>query len=943
MNDINQQNGMPAGENAPRRRRADRNRAAYDAYDEVMDQPISQATLRDEGGDTQVAAPVSPAADTQQVVRTVPSQGVPTPNALRQDAAPHTEHAGMLQAVPAVRRPVPAADYRPVEQLGSGRPSMDAPRRPQRINFVPKENEEEEVPGNGGLIAIILVLLVIAAVVIGLIMIPEDEPGMLGSIKRTVTEPLRGLFAGNDAEHAEAAHASDFTATVVQDTVPYRVSFSVITSNDVTSVRVVDANGNPLQTEIKLSQAGTERTTIWQMESTLQTGYKGLVEAQMQHGGSWIATGLMQELSIGMNTPPTISSVPASITASVQPAATTAAPAKITQAPVTQAPVVQATETPAPTPEYTATPTMSVTATPTMMPTEEPTATPTVDATEEPTATPEATEEPTEAAPTEKPTPIPTPRLEAAAAESADPALITSSTIWNGSKKTENYNRAKPINMPAGSDYLTRDFGVTTFRQNAFRQNAASGFVNGPSAMSVLWKADAGVARGESRNYYGVGWTGQPLINKWNKDVRQILNISDELKAEVLKEVIVAGYDGKIYFLNLEDGTPTRDPIDLGYPMRGTPTLSPIGYPMMTVGQYARKLKSGMGKNIGLYYYDLTKQKQVRLIDGLDRDRERTGEAAGAFDTSALIDRNTNTLIVIGTNGMLYTEELSMKLRAATEDTPAKYEFSDPTQVSIRSKAKGQDNGDMAVESSLAMYGSYAYWADMDGVLRCVDTTTMTTAWAVDTGESVRAAIALDLDDTTHTLWLYTANTVGNNRTRGDVSIRRFNAMTGEEDWAFAVHCAEGKKKDVTFGKVITPGAIASPVIGQHDLAELVYFTLSSVSKTGAASLAGEGAAAMEGVLIALSKETGEVVWHKEMDAYCYASPVAVYTEEGRGWIIQACSNGTLHLLDGLTGETVNTLQIEGVIEGSPAVYYNTLVIGTTGKDKSFIYGIALE
>ena len=36
-------------------------------------------------------------------------------------------------------------------------------------------------------------------------------------------------------------------------------------------------------------------------------------------------------------------------------------------------------------------------------------------------------------------------------------------------------------------------------------------------------------------------------------------------------------------------------------------------------------------------------------------------------------------------------------------------------------------------------------------------------------------------------------------------------------------------------------------------------------------------------------------------------------------------------------------LKVEGTIEGSPAVYGSTMVIGTTGKNTSFIYGISLE
>ena len=52
---------------------------------------------------------------------------------------------------------------------------------------------------------------------------------------------------------------------------------------------------------------------------------------------------------------------------------------------------------------------------------------------------------------------------------------------------------------------------------------------------------------------------------------------------------------------------------------------------------------------------------------------------------------------------------------------------------------------------------------------------------------------------------------------------------------------------------------------------------------------------------------------------------------------------GNIYLLDGLTGSLVSTLKVEGNIEGSPAVYMDTMVVGTTGKNTSYIYGITLQ
>lgn len=42
--------------------------------------------------------------------------------------------------------------------------------------------------------------------------------------------------------------------------------------------------------------------------------------------------------------------------------------------------------------------------------------------------------------------------------------------------------------------------------------------------------------------------------------------------------------DGNVYFLDLEDGTPTRDKIVLGMPIKGTGSLHPAGLPIFIAG-----------------------------------------------------------------------------------------------------------------------------------------------------------------------------------------------------------------------------------------------------------------------------------------------------------------------------------------------------------------------
>ena len=51
-------------------------------------------------------------------------------------------------------------------------------------------------------------------------------------------------------------------------------------------------------------------------------------------------------------------------------------------------------------------------------------------------------------------------------------------------------------------------------------------------------------------------------------------------------------------------------------------------------------------------------------------------------------------------------------------------------------------------------------------------------------------------------------------------------------------------------------------------------------------------------------------------------------------------SQGTAHFIDGATGEVCDTLYLGGLVEASPAVYENTMVVGTRMKQ---IYGIRIK
>ena len=94
------------------------------------------------------------------------------------------------------------------------------------------------------------------------------------------------------------------------------------------------------------------------------------------------------------------------------------------------------------------------------------------------------------------------------------------------------------------------------------------------------------------------------------------------------------------------------------------------------------------------------------------------------------------------------------------------------------------------------------------------------------------------------------------------------------------------------------------------------------------------------GVLACLDKKTGETVWEHKAP-YAWSSPVCVYNEDGSGRVFYAVSSGKMYLLDGLTGEQLDKLEIpDGSIEASPAVYEDRVVIGTRGQS---IRGLRLK
>jgi len=446
--------------------------------------------------------------------------------------------------------------------------------------------------------------------------------------------------------------------------------------------------------------------------------------------------------------------------------------------------------------------------------------------------------------------------------------------------------------------------GVLTFRGTPFRDSAAWG----KAGLQQKRLEQAWAFNTSFRSFGGGGgWTGQPAIVKWPEQVRQIMNIKDKFKEmKDFTEVVFASLDGKIYFFELTSGEQTRAPIDIKNTIKGSAAVDPRGYPLLYVGQGLNE----SGK-IGYRIFSLIDSTQLCFISGVDSFAFRSW---GAFDGAPLINKDSDTMVLGGENGLLY------KVKLNTQFDPEQGIISAaPDITKYRYKIKG--NPHQGIENSVAIYKDIIYFADNGGSIQAVNLNSLQPLWTAPKTDDTDATIAIKVENGIP--YLYTGCEVDKQGSKGISTIRKIHGLTGEVIGAGAFPC-----QSILGESPVNGGLLASPVIGKNALEDTVIFTLARYEKL------------YKGLMIALNSENGQELWRWEMPNYSWSSPVDVYDEAGNGYIIQGDSIGNLHLLDGKTGSVLHSLKLNGNIESSPAVFNDYLVIATRGGT---IYGIKIK
>lgn len=475
----------------------------------------------------------------------------------------------------------------------------------------------------------------------------------------------------------------------------------------------------------------------------------------------------------------------------------------------------------------------------------------------------------------------------------------------------DKYQLKDSISFGKPEDYFALP-GIATFRGNNFRNSAAYGTaVVTEKTITKAWSSNIGSLNG----WPGSGWTGQPLMVQWDAETRQIMNLYADKKAkDSLVEVIYATLDGYIHFYDLDDGSNTRQSIYVGMNFKGAGSLDPRGYPIMYVG-------SGdyIGSKVPRMYF-------ISLIDGSIL-YERSGNDAftlrpdwTAFDSSPLVDAETDTLIWPGENGILYT----IKLNTTYDKTAGTLKLAPEELVKTRyyTGRSGIDDYWIGYEPSAVIVDRYLYISENGGMFFCIDLNTMSLVWAQDTRDDSNSTPVFEWNGLDGG-YIYTAPSLHWTASTGTgyICIYKLDAKTGEIVWEQKFSC------ETISG--VSGGVQSSPLLGKPgtELEGLILYTIARCPNT------------WDGKLVALDTKTGRIVWEKYMDNYTWSSPVAVYDKDGKAYIFMCDSAGILRMMDH-TGKTLSYLELGSNVEASPAIYENTLVVGTRGQK---IYGIRIN
>ncbi len=361
--------------------------------------------------------------------------------------------------------------------------------------------------------------------------------------------------------------------------------------------------------------------------------------------------------------------------------------------------------------------------------------------------------------------------------------------------------------------------GLLTFRGNPTRNYYGEGPV--PAAPHVIWKAPGTAMcrlsedRGETTNWCGNGWTGQPAV--FERDGRTW--------------VVFNGYDGAVHFVDAVNGQDIIPPFMTGDIIKGSVTVDPDGFAIVYSGS-----RDGYFRAIAI---DRPVPTELWKLSAKDVSPTKWNDD---WDGSALV--LNDYLFEGGENSQFHIVKLN---RANGPDglvtVAPQLVFHAPGWDDELIAAVGQE---VSIENSVAISGNTVYFGNSGGLIQGWDISGLATG-----GTPTRVFRFWTGDDSD-----------------GSVVVDETGKLYGGSEWER--HNAQA----AAVGQMwkLDPAAPVPQIWSQHDEGEAKAGVFSTVGIVGDLAIY----TTYTGRAIGLDRTTGAIRWEKKMPAPLMGSPVIV-------------------------------------------------------------------
>jgi hypothetical protein len=414
--------------------------------------------------------------------------------------------------------------------------------------------------------------------------------------------------------------------------------------------------------------------------------------------------------------------------------------------------------------------------------------------------------------------------------------------------------------------------GLLTFRGNPTRTYYGQGPV--PEAPEVLWTfpGDGGMcAMSSGQQWCGTGWTGQPAVFEY--DGRTL--------------VTFGAYDAAVHFLDAETGERFIDDFPVGDIIKGTVTIDPDGFPILYTGSRDGNFRAiAFDRDVPTELWAWNAEAVQPTLWNDD------------WDGSALV--LDDYLFEGGENSQFHVWKLNRGYDADGLVTVApELVFNTPGWDDQQLADLGDD--EVSIENSVAISGNTVYFSNSGGLVQGWDITGLADGetpertfrfWA---GEDMDASLVVDEDG-----FLYGGVEYEKSRARGQEVGQLIKLDPTKPDDPLVWSQSDGN--------VVTSGVWATPAL--HG--DMIY------------------AAFTAGRVVGVDRESGETVWEKNLGSQTWQSPVVVDDV-----LIMGDCEGVLHAYD-VSDPTIDppelwTVQLDGCIESTPAVWGGRIYVGARG------------